>query len=297
MSLPTPRRALGLTALCTLTLAGCVDFDREVVVITTPPDSKELRALIIYEGIHGKGNSAADLTEAKQQLGQFVDRGQEFCLIDNWITHVVLTPSENDDPQGAATKTLLRGELTVRNHAFYLEGGKLCGYQTVTARDRDRLVAGLNKIGSAVAAEGVKKEREKPRENPSDLSEESLRRLEKAAQSGFAWLELQPGQLRFTLPITAADAKRLKNEFAASNDEFTKALLKENSVTIGADDAGFHVTLGEGGGKPIRYTVPHPPSFPSFRKEITEYARTLKVPFKDGLTTEKVIAEFLKGGR
>ena len=159
------------------------------------------------------------------------------------------------------------------------------------------LVAGLNKIGSAVAAEGVKKEREKPRENPSDLSEESLRRLEKAAQSGFAWLELQPGQLRFTLPITAADAKRLKNEFAASNDEFTKALLKENSVTIGADDAGFHVTLGEGGGKPIRYTVPHPPSFPSFRKEITEYARTLKVPFKDGLTTEKVIAEFLKGGR
>src|SRR5437588_41924 len=80
----------------------------------------------------------------------------------------------------AAAKALLRGELTVRNHAFYLEGGKLCGYQTVTARDRDRLVAELNKLGSVAIAEGARKELAKAKRGPSDPSEESLRRLEKA---------------------------------------------------------------------------------------------------------------------
>jgi hypothetical protein len=286
-----------LAAVAALALGGCVNFDRETVVLVMPPDSKELRAVMVYEGIHATGSGAPALKEAQDQLARFVESRQEFCLIDNWITHVVLTPEQDDDPKLTALKTMLRGELTVQNHACYLEGDKLCGYQTVVARDRDRLVAELNRIGSLAMAEAVREELKKPKRDSSEVSEESLRRLEKAARDGFAWLKLGPGRLSFTFPVTAADAKNMK-EKSLGNMRFHEAVLKDNPVTITADESGYHVSLGEGGGKPVRYTIRTDGTGTRFPDaKMIEFAHTLKLPFKDGLTTERVVAEFLKGGR
>jgi hypothetical protein len=292
-----PKARLALTALATLALAGCVDFDREIVVVVNDPGRKEVRALFIYEGLHVNGSKPEDLEKARNQLTQFVNSGQEFCLIDNWISHVVLTADPKEDPRAEAVKGMLRGELTVRNEAIYVENGKLCGYQTVTARDGQKLVAELNKAGSMVMTAAVAEQRARANKANPDFSEESLKKLDQAAKDGFAWLELRPGRLRFTLPISPADAKKMRDD-ALNNKEFVNALLKDNPVKLEADDAGFRVSLGEGDGKPIRYAIKNSNKGEgSYRPELQEFAQTLKVPFKEALTTEKVIADFLKGGK
>ena len=41
--LPVVALAFGLT--------GCLDFERQTIVLAFPPDSKEVRCLLLYEGL------------------------------------------------------------------------------------------------------------------------------------------------------------------------------------------------------------------------------------------------------
>jgi hypothetical protein len=328
-----PGRRLGaLWAACVLLgSTGCVTFEKETMVFVFPPDSKEVRGLLVYEGVRVTTDNATDLAKAQEQLTRFVNGGQEFCLGDNWILHFDLAPETGDDPAARALKAMLRKHLVVRNGTFFLDkDGKLCGYQTVTVRDRDRFAADLNAQTSAGMADFATRALADPKTRGSWWDDESLRLVQQAARKQFAWFRLEPGRVSFTLPAAPAAVRRLKrealnveeiarlrNELMApgkpagpppdvrqrvdpflANLENVAAFLGDTPLSFDQRADRCTIALGLGGGRPIRLTVPGAPVEAQRKvdEELLAHARTLKAPFKAGLTAEGLIAAFLKGG-
>jgi hypothetical protein len=308
-----------------------VTFEKETMVVMFPPDSTEVRGLLVYEGVRVTSDDNMDLAKAKEQLTRFVNGGQEFCLGDNWILHFDLAPDTATDEAARALRAMLRKHLVVRNGAFFLDkDGKLCGYQTVTVRDRDKFAAGLNAQTSAGMTAFATQALADPKTVPRGWwDDESLRLVQQAGRMQFAWFRLEPGRISFTLPATPAAVRRLKrealnveeiarlrNELMApgkpagpppdarqrvdpflANLENATGLLADTPLSFDQRADRFTVALGLGGGQPIRLAVPGEP-VQAHRKadeELIAHARTLKAPFKAGLTAEGLIAAFLKG--
>src|SRR4051812_15486258 len=97
-----------LAACLLLPGAGCVTFEKETMVFVFPPDGKEVRGLLIYEGIRVSGKTEEDLKAAKAQLTQFVTSEQEVCLGDNWVTHLSWAPGEKDGLKAKTEKAMFR---------------------------------------------------------------------------------------------------------------------------------------------------------------------------------------------
>ena len=83
-----PRLATLLLPLLLLGNTGCLVFDHQTTVIAFPPDSQEVRCLMVYEGLHVEGAKAEDLSKAKEQLARLAESGQEFYLAPSWLIHV-----------------------------------------------------------------------------------------------------------------------------------------------------------------------------------------------------------------
>jgi hypothetical protein len=314
--------AAGLVAFLA---TGChAAFEKQTIYAAFPKDRDEIRALLVYEGIHvhhSKNFQGDDVTLAKKELAGFVAE-QEFCLLGGWPLQFNLAPEMGDSDATRKEKELLRKHLTIRNGAFYTRAdGKLCAYQYLTVRDASRFVTGINgMISDSVLAEISSESRILDRE-----SQEMIRR---AARDGHAWLKLEPGRLRADVPMTPASVRRLKHELLevdrlsklreALNPDKPKPAAPGTELELWAtvkglrDAASFGdnnpwsfeqrrdrvlISLGVGDGEPLRVESPTDQQGRKPTKEDAElagYVRTLPVKFGKDVTVESLIEAFAK---
>jgi hypothetical protein len=218
--------------------------------------------------------------------------------------------------------------MTVENGSFYTRAdGRLCAYQTVTVKDASKLVSACNALYSETILAGLSPK--KPADPVVAKEDELIRR---AARDGHAWLKLEPGRLSLTLPTTPETAQRLRRDVLGIN-QLTEVLrgleppapdkpdapakkpspreqverLKTNASFLADNPWSFDqrrdrviISLGVGDGEPIRVDLPATPRDASkVDGELTDYARTLPVKFRKGVTLDSLIEEFRKehGGK
>jgi hypothetical protein len=195
--------------------AGCLDFKQETLLLRFEDDANTLTCLLVYEGLNaapgGSQKEADSLEQAKTQLASFLANQGEFCLFDNWIGHIVLSPNPKDEAKVASQKRKIARLIEIRNRAFLLnERGELCAYQTITIPNVRKFEDGLNELISEVSDESITSNLAIPaEERPGKLSEESLRIIQTAARKGHRWVRISPARVEFDLPITRADAERM----------------------------------------------------------------------------------------
>jgi hypothetical protein len=334
---PGRSRRWWLLAAFALAATGCVDFEKETMVFVFPPDSPEVRGLLVYEGLGvvgalGPGNpKEGDLQSAKEQLTHFIRSGQDFCLGHHFALFFSLAAADADPPATRARRAALRDLLTIHNGALFKRpDGRLCGYQTITVRDRKKLVTELNALMSSQMARMAEAALASQKNPPSPWDEESLRRLQKAGQTDFTWFQLDPGRASLTMPATPAAVRRLKRDFfwaepiaevrkwAAPADLSTgpgsaltlnlinirqTAERMEQGVRFLSDTPWsfdqrhdrFTVALGLGHGEPIRLATENWGGPYKYAEELLAHARSLGAPFREQLTAERLITDFLKG--
>jgi len=306
--------------------AGCVTFEKETIVIVFPRDSQQIKVLLVYEGLRVNRPEAAALKTAKEQLARFVTTGQEFCLGDNFMLHFDLSEDKKDNLTSRAQKVLLRQNLAIENGSFFQDKqGKLCGFQTITIRDGNRLSTAVNAMLSAalsqMASQGLAEESKRPR----GMDEATLKRIQQACQDKFPWLQHEPGRISFTLPATPAFSSQLKHtlleaerltqlrelilapaENAGKREQQIRTLgmalaremqmLVENPWSFDQRSDRFTLALGLGNGEPIQ-VVSRPEENRAYTKtdeELAAHALTLKEPLRGGTTVERLIKDFLR---
>jgi hypothetical protein len=196
---------------------------------------------------------------------------------------------------GAPPYRALARQVRLKNGAFFLNpDGKLCCYQTVIAPDRGALLAVVNRLVSDALAKLADEALADPRRQAPGWDDESLRRVRRAAAESFGWVEAEPGRVRFTRPATPAAVRELKREFLAQRP---LGLLSDNPWGFDQRADRFTISLGLGGGEPIRLVEAVEQPLPSGKAEeaLIAHARTLAVTFRDKLTTEGLVDAFLHG--
>jgi hypothetical protein len=313
---------LAVAALLPLLATGCLDIEKQTVYVVTDKDRDEVHALLVYEGLRVSAPNDAALKEAKEQLSQAIDK--KLITLGGWPFILDLGPEKGDNEEAKKLKELLGKHLTIENGNFFTNAdGKLCAYQRVKVKDASKLVAAGNGfISQAILAEQPP---EKPAANAGDKEEEEL--LRRAARDRHAWLKLEPGRLSLTMPATPEAARRMKRDVLGVNrlEEVLKKLdpaaaekqalarqqveeLKAGASFLADNPFSFDqrrdrviISLGVGDGEPIRLEMPtkQPREASKVDGELTDYARTLKVKFRKGVTTESLIEEFRKehGGK
>jgi hypothetical protein len=331
------RRCSSAVALACALLgsAGCLTFEKEALVFAFPPGGREVRGLLVYEGLAPSGAGRQDLARAKEELGKTFAAAEQFYL-GSWALQASLKPGPDDGPLEREKKALLRRHLVVGGGGFFLnEGGRLCGYQTVTVRDRGRFVADLNGLISRAMTDHVKGGLGDPRQRADWEDEETLRLMERACAKRFEWVRVEPGRLSLTVPATPAAAARLKREFLGADElaglrdaasarpgkkgtdepprEPTLAevmaavrsyctgrqllieLVSDFPLSFDQRKDRITVSLGLGDGEPILGgSTGAGPALAAGEADLIAHARTLNVPFKSGVTAEKLIADFLQ---
>jgi hypothetical protein len=288
------RGALGILAVLALCSAGCLEFEKQTSVWVFPPGTQEIRCLLVYESLHIQGKGKGDIDSARKTLAHVFEKDAGFYLTGPFVIDVVGEAKDDDNLEARAFRELMKKHLAVRKGAFFLDGdGKLCAYQTIHVRDRDALVARLNRIFDQAMKDFAVREKGNAAD-PDRLDDETLRLIERAGEEGFRWLRLEPGRLSFTMPATATGVERIKHNSLKGDEGFVRWLL-DNPVSFEQRRDRFTVALGVGDGEPIRY-VEKRGNPVGADADLIAHARTLKVPFKTGLTARGLIDEFLKTG-
>jgi hypothetical protein len=321
-----------LAALLCHSGSGCLVFERQTMVYTFAPDGSEVRGLYVYEDLHvGGGNDDKSFKQAKEELESIMVANQR-CYLAMPLLGISLAPPKAGETRSAAdTKALalLQKHLSLAAGSFYLDkGGKLCAWQTVTIRDSQKFVEGLNELISTGMKEMAAAELAK---TTRQIDGEMFRVLQNSAGANHAWLKLEPGRLSFALPGTPkgfADLKRvalhdlLVKELeqlaspppAAASKPLTRddiriraknlgslvKFLSETPISIDQRADSMIFAVGEGQGRPLRLnfaadlTEPEPVEPRKYESELVAHARSLKVRFSPNQTTEALIADFLK---
>jgi hypothetical protein len=286
------RRTLSGLLLVPILCAGCLDYERETIVAVFPPGTQEIHCLLVYEGLHVMGGGKADLDRARADLGRIFEQGDAFHVIRAFP--IALKSNEGDDEESRSFLEMLRKHLTIGKGAFFLDkNGKLCGYQTVTVRDRDRLTTVLNRVFDREMRNYAVRQRAEP-DRPLRLDDDSLPLIEKAAEAGARWLTVEPGRVSYSVPMTAEGARRFKR-MIFKTDETVVSWLCDNPLSFEHRRNRFTVALGAGDGEPIRYIDAQKGNFPT-NPELLAHARKLKVPFRADITAEGLITGFTKTG-
>src|SRR3954454_139541 len=79
------RPLLALFAGFVLLSAGCVDFEKQTIVIAFDPDRDAAHALLVYEDLHPDGDKEEDLKEAKRTLDELFAQEKGFLLGDPMV--------------------------------------------------------------------------------------------------------------------------------------------------------------------------------------------------------------------
>jgi hypothetical protein len=335
---PPPSRGLarfGLVAVALLMLGntGCVVYEKQTVVVA-PMKGKELRVLLVYEGVRVSGPEKKDLDVAKEQLAGLAENklfygGHYMAPLE---IEPFLTQRERDSEDVMALRAMFKKHARLEAREFWLnKEGRLCFSQTITVPDAPALLADANAMISAKMKADTERRLARGPQPPRE-DKESLNLLLKASSDkGFQWIKAEPGRISVTIPSSpavTADAKRyffdvygldeMRKEVellsAAKNDadraslrkELTKHVQMHKVISTFLSEAPLSldhrkdrviVSLGFGDGEPIRLVCPmdeNPDIKPGQDAALIAHARKLKVPFKEGRDTEAVIADFLK---
>jgi hypothetical protein len=335
---PPPSRRLtrfGLVAVALLMLGntGCVVYEKQTIVVA-PMKGKELRMLLVYEGVRVSGPEKQDLDAAREELTGMAENNLFFGghYMAPLELEPVLTEREKPSEDARVLRAMFKKHARLEAGEFWLNtDGRLCFSQTITVPDAPALLADANGMISAkVKADTTRQLDAIPRPQGDDL--ETIKLMQKASsEKGFEWIKVASGRISFTIPSTPATATFAKrylfdvarlNEMrkevellsAAKNDkdrtylrdELTKSLRLHKMIASFLSDAPLSfdqkkdrviVSLGFGDDQPVRVVCPvdeNPDIKPGQDAALIAHARTLKVPFKEGRNTEAVIADFLK---
>jgi hypothetical protein len=299
------RRRLGLAgalaALLALGNAGCIVFERQTVALAFTPDGKDVHALIVYEGLHVRGEQAQDLERAERDLAALAGGKQTFYL-GFWGGRVWLEDEPADYSPRKDVQALLRRHITVEVGYFFDDGeGRLCYAQPVVIRDVPALVVAANRMISAAVTDELEGAAAQPVLRPAWMDEETLGLLRRASGAdGYPWLAVEPGRLSFSMPIGPEAFRGLKREAllprSLPKDAEQARFLSDLPLSLDHRSDRVTVSVGLGGGRPL--VVPFPPDAEAgpatHDVELFLYARTLPAPYKGEMKVGEAIADFLR---
>ncbi len=319
--------SLALLLYFTLAGSGCngLNFDRQELAFSFPPNRSEIRVLLVYEGLRVRGEKAEDLKLAKEHMTElFADR-QGFWLGDSELSFrfsLRPPPPGEDRPY----QSLLCKHLTIdRVELFALPDGRLCAYQTLTVREPAKFIAGLNALLTADLARSAREELTKPAtaEFP-DVDRATWLLIQRACRGKFEWLRAEPGRISLTTPASPEFSRWLKSKVLGLEDLGDLEAAARGGKVKADEKAGplrdlarlrtrlgnladlpwsfdqradrFTLSLGYGGGEPIR-VAPRPlpaPASSGLDKDLRAFARRLEVPFREKVEVERVVEKFLR---
>lgn len=294
--LSPPVRAL-LFAAVALCCTGCLDFEKQTLVLKVTPDGKKAEMLLVYEGLRVQGDKEEDLKKAKEQLETLVKTQERFYLLTNWPFVVDLVEAPNDPDNERARKARFKKMLTIKNEGFFLDAkGKLGFWQTVRTSDAPKLLDEVNDFAVDVLIDQAREKTEQKKKNPggSDVDDETLKIWANAGTTKpkvFTWRD---GGLHLLIPASQPFAKKLQSE-AATDAQAQLMFFAPNKIVLEIVPDGLHATAGAGGGVPLKLSLADPTKTTSadLNKQLLEYARTLPLGFKEGITADKLIADFV----
>ncbi|MBI1918222.1 MAG: hypothetical protein HYS12_26315 [Planctomycetes bacterium] len=327
------RPLMALFAGFVLLSAGCVDFEKQTIVIAFDPDRDAAHALLVYEDLHPGGDKEDNLKDAKQTLDELFAQEKGFILAHPFAIIRVTRPDEKEklNEQEKKLRALLLKHLTVKKGTFFVnKEGRLCGTQTVDIRGAKKFVEGIN----ASISDSVGEEADRllsDRTKRGDLDEETLRLWQKAARDQHPWLTYEPGQVKLTLVGSPKYLASVKRELA---DELLSGLRRALNPRPGegpqrtprqeADERErnrYHLrslqrladfvaevpwsveqkrdrlslAIGLADGGPLRLFSPYMTQKPGLKSaEMIAHAKKLGLPFQKDATVESVIADFLR---
>jgi hypothetical protein len=325
-----PRLAAVAVALLMLGNTGCLVFERQTLVFAFPKGGKEVRALFLYEGMRVGGDKPNDLASAHKQLGALA-ANDHFLYGGHFMIPIEIEkidPKDTDSDQAKMFRLFLKANLKVRGEGFYLnKEGRLCFAQTVTITDAPRMLTELNAIISSEINTMTAQVLAGAQRRSEWMDDDTVKLLHKASsEKSYDWLKIEPGRISFTMPMSPAVAANLKRDLFRVKDiqalrkqvegtvppnsgkrfDVRDSLLALELVATFFSEVPFSVdhrhdrvilAVGVGDGQPIRIPAPFDESVPkkgAQDEELIKFARTLKVPFKEGMTAESAVADFLK---
>lgn len=310
-----------------LLCAGCdVTVDQQTNVIVMDPATDEVRALVVFEGIHARPDGIKEIRD-------FVESGRQFCLARcGWLSHIDLAPRLNKTGPGTeegrilrAVHDLARHHFLIRNRAFFINpDGRLSGWQEITIRDARQYFAAMNDLISEAVALLPKGP------EPIEMDDATFALLKDAVRLRHQWIQIEPGRVSVTIPGSPEffAPKRMKL--------FERLLLKKVQVITGytfgsngiegvyeaetkvedlqamratidrvltlpwsVDQRHDRLTiaLGYGGGLPLRLVDGEAgKELKETETKTIEAVRYMTPAFLERATRESIIAEFLKSG-
>ncbi len=212
-------RSMGLLAgaiFLALTGAGCLDIEKQTILVVFPKDGKEIKALFVYQGLRvGETDQekAPALARAKDDLGQLV-RGETFYMAPSFMFRVYLKPGQHDEPKAwdiDAMKVLNKHVVLGKGVFVMGKDGDMSYCQPLTVRDPEPFVAWLNQAIAEQMLEDIRnagKEEPKPQRKPKRdkqakfdaINKEIVKVVEQAVKDGFRFLRVEPGRICFSLP-------------------------------------------------------------------------------------------------
>jgi hypothetical protein len=210
------RPLLALFAGLVLLSTGCIDFEKQTIVVAFNPDRDEANVLLVYEDMNPGGDKEDDLKNARETLDLFFAQGKGFELAHPWAMIHLTPPEEKKNPTEFDKKMVphLIKHLTVKKGTVFVnKDGRLCGTQTITVRGAKKFVEGLNDyISENVGESAEKKLADRTKRGGED--EETLRLWQKAAQDKHAWFSFEPGQVKLTLVGSSKYLAEMKRDLA-----------------------------------------------------------------------------------
>jgi hypothetical protein len=315
---------LVLLALLLVPCAGCLDFEKETVVVAFPKDQDEVRFLLVYGGFRVGGTSPEELTKAKEELTQLTTTDKFFYL--SIFVPLHLTEQKDEKADQKRFRELLDRHLKVGKCALFTnKDGKLCGYQTITIKNAKKFTADLNAFLCEQLAKWAQDLLDNEKKRGKEWDKETLDLVFEAARNKHQWVRIEPGRVSFTMPGSRAVFTKARRDILGLQqlEDLNKLLapgkkepklddirrkLKDmeasqkwfSGLPLSIDQRKDRVTLSLGFGDGEPFTVTDPPlrepkkELDQFDKDLAAHAKTLKAEFRKDVTTDSLIAEFLK---
>jgi hypothetical protein len=211
-----------------LTGAGCLDIEKQTILVVFPKDGKEIKALFVYQGLsvgETDQEKAAALDRAKDDLGQLV-RGETFYMAPSFMFRVYLKPGQHDEPKAwdIDAMKVLNKHIVLGKGVFVMgKDGDMSYCQPLTVRDPEPFVTWLNQV---IAEQLLDEIREAGKDEPKAqrplkrgkekkfdaINKEIVKMVEQAVKDGFRFLRLEPGRICFNFPGNPKLFPQLKRE-------------------------------------------------------------------------------------
>jgi hypothetical protein len=198
----TPTRWLAFALIVTL-LGGCIEFEKQTLLVRRDAEKDEVHIRLIYEGIWAGGD---DLAKDMAELRKVADRGTRFFLFDNWPLVVDVgrpEEGEKDEPANA----LLRPFVTVTNGTFFKNAdGKLSAWQDVRVVKASKVLLAMNRLVNLSIMTGKL-------DGLDDADAETLEICRNLAMAGHEWFRIDEKGIHCEFGVSKADAVKLKRAF------------------------------------------------------------------------------------